>query len=135
MQKIIYLLITYPVCVILGVGHLWLWFAIVYSAMHLMKLPSSIWWEIPLAVLFCGVIELAFRDEISFVLRLCVLLGSMLTAYENPRKLLLFFLFALTAVFYDGIYAFAAAWALLWCSARDILIQWSQPVKEYSITE
>ena len=123
MRKIIFLAASFLACIVLKTGNLWLWFTPVFLAMLAFEIPESVWWEIPLAILFCSVIHIGLSDNITIVMRVMIVLSSSLIAYQNPRKLAIFFIVAIGAIYFDNLYAFAAVWAMSWCSVRAFFVQ------------
>lgn len=135
MRKIICLAVTFIACWAVGIGSLWFWFTPVFLSMLAFDIPKSSWWEIPLAVLFCSVVEVGLRDDITIIMRVMIVISSALIAYQNPNRLAIFFPVAIGAIYFDNVYAFAAVWAMLWCAVRAFFVQKIPTPKKYSITE
>ncbi len=121
MRKLIYIAITFVICYILKLGHIWLGFVPSMLAMLLLKFKSSVLWEIPLAVLSCNVLEIAFADDVRILLHILILCSTVVICFASPRRLYIFFPIAILALFFENIYAVAAMWATLWCGVRIIL--------------
>ena len=135
MRKIICLAVTFISCLVLNTGSLWLWFTPIFLAMLAFDVPESAWWEIPLAVLFCSVINIGFKDNITTIMRVMIVLSSALIAYQNPGRLAVFFLVAIAAIYFDNIYAFASVWAMQWCAVRAFFVQRIPLSEGYSTTK
>lgn len=121
MRKLIYLVITFCICYILGLERIWLGFVPALLAMMLFKTDSSILWEIPLAVLSCSVLDIAFADDVKILLHILILCSTVVISLVSPRRLVVFFLIAALAMFFENIYAIASVWATLWFGGRTVL--------------
>ncbi len=121
MQKLIYLTVTFAVCSFFGLGRIWLGFTAVLLFMSLLRFEDSYLWEIPLAVLSCSVLEIAFHDDIKIVLQILVLFSTFFISLVSPKRLPIFFLTAIFAMFFENIYSIATVWATLWYGVRRAL--------------
>lgn len=121
MRKLIYIAITFCVCYMLGLWRIWLGFVPALLAMTLFKTDGSFLWEIPLAVLSCSVLEIAFADDMKILLHILILCSTVLISLLSPRRLVVFFLIAALAMFFENIYSIASVWAALWFGARTVL--------------
>ena len=121
MRKLIYFAITFVICYILGLWRIWLGFVPALLAMMLLKTESSLLWEIPLAVLSCNVLEIAFADDVKLLLHILILCSTVIISIISPRRLVIFFLIAALAMFFENIHSIAAVWATLWFGVRTIL--------------
>ncbi|MBQ8808567.1 MAG: hypothetical protein IJZ81_04605 [Clostridia bacterium] len=117
MRKFVYLTITLCVCYILGLWHIWLGFVPALLAIGLFKIRYSFLWEIPIAVLSCSILEIAFADELKLLLHILVLFSTVIISLVSPRRLLVFFLIAVIAMFFENEYSVASVWATLWYGA------------------
>ncbi len=119
MRKLIYLIVTFFVCRIFGVGNLWLGFTSVFLLMSLFRFHDSFLWEIPLAVLSCSVITIAFADDMKIATQILILISTVVISYASPKKLAPFFLISAIALFYENAYSIAFVWATLWYGVRS----------------
>lgn len=133
MRKLFYLAITFAICYILKLDHIWLGFVPVMLAMLLFRVDSSALWEIPLAVLSCSVLEIAFAEDIKILLYALILCGTVAVSAASPKRLFIFFPVAVFAIFFENIYAVAAVWAMLWCGVRIILRYFT--TKQFNLQE
>lgn len=120
MRKLVYLAITFVICYILGLQRIWLGFAPAMAAMLLFRFGSSVLWEIPLAVLSCSVLEIAFADDVKALLQILILCSTVIISAASPKRLAIFFPIAALAMFFENIYSIASVWAALWCGVRII---------------
>ncbi len=121
MRKLFYLAITFVICYLLKLERIWLGFAPVMLAMLLLRIDSSALWEIPLAVLSCSVLQIAFADDIKILLYVLILCSTIAVSAASPKRLAIFFPVVIFAMLFENIYAVAAVWATLWCGVRIIL--------------
>lgn len=121
MKKIIYIAITFAVCRFLGLGYIWLGFAPAFLAMLFFSFSKSVIWEIPLAVLSCNVLELAFSDDMRLLIHILILCGTIAVSAVSPKRLPLFFLIAVFGLFFENIYGVSAIWATVWFGIHTIL--------------
>ena len=121
MRKLIYLTVTFAVCSFFGLGRIWLGFTAVLLFMSLLRFEDSYLWEIPLAVLSCSVLEIAFHDDIKIVLQILILFSTFFISLVSPKRLPIFFLTAIFAMFFENIYSIATVWATLWYGVRHAL--------------
>lgn len=133
MRKLFYLAITFVICYILNLDRIWLGFVPVMLAMLLFRVDSSALWEIPLAVLSCSVLEIAFAEDIKILLYALILCGTVAVSAASPKRLFIFFPVAVFAIFFENIYAVAAVWATLWCGVRIILRYFT--TKQFNLQE
>ncbi len=133
MRKLFYLAITFVICYILKLDRIWLGFVPVMLAMLLFRVDSSALWEIPLAVLSCSVLEIAFAEDIKILLYALILCGTVAVSAASPKRLFIFFPVAIFAIFFENIYAVAAIWATLWCGVRIILRYFT--TKQFNLQE
>ena len=121
MKKIMYIAITFAFCRLLRLEYIWLGFAPAFIAMLLFNFGKSVLWEIPLAVLSCNVLELAFSDDMRLLIHILILCGTIAVSAISPKRLVLFFLIALFGLFFENIYAVSAIWATVWFGIHTIL--------------
>ena len=114
MRKLLYIIATFSACYIFGLGDIWLGFTSVLLLMSLFKFRDSFLWEIPLAVLSCSVLTLAFADDIKLVVQILILISTVVISYTSPRRLAPFFLISAIALFFENSYSVAFIWATLW---------------------
>ena len=133
MRKLFYLAITFVICYILSLDRIWLGFVPVMLAMLLFRVDSSALWEIPLAVLSCSVLEIAFAEDIKILLYALILCGTVAVSAASPKRLFIFFPVAVFAIFFENIYAVAAVWATIWCGVRIILRYFT--TKQFNLQE
>lgn len=133
MRKLLYIAITYVICYILKLDRIWLGFVPVMLAMLFFRIDSSFLWEIPLAVLSCSVLEIAFSDDIKILLYVLILCSTAAVSAASPKRLAIFFPVAIFAILFENIYAVAAVWATLWCGVRIILRYFT--TKQFNLQE
>ena len=121
MKKLLYFGLTFIICSIFKLTHIWLAFAGVLLLLNLFAFENSFLWEIPFAALCIGIAESAFFSELDTLLKIFLPCSGVIIAYFLPKRLLLFFPVAIAAVFYGGIYGFCAMAAALWFSLRTII--------------
>ena len=134
MRTLIYLTATFFICHIFGLGNIWLGFTPILLLFSFFSFKKSFLWEIPLAVLSCSVINLAFADDVKTVLQVMMLISTVIISYASPRKLPLFFLVSIVALVVENEYSIAFVWATLWFGARntfDYFITKKAPLQEY----
>ena len=119
MRKLIYFAATFALCSLFGLGRIWLGFTAVLLSMSLLRFEDSFLWEIPLAVLSCSVLEIAFQDDIKIVLQILVLFSTFFISLVSPKRLPIFFLTVIFAMFFENIYSIAAVWGTLWYGVRS----------------
>ena len=119
MRKLIYFAATFALCSLFGLGRIWLAFTAVLLFMSLLRFEDSFLWEIPLAVLSCSVLEIAFHDDIKIVLQILILFSTFFISLVSPKRLPIFFLTAIFAMFFENTYSIAAVWATLWYGVRS----------------
>ena len=90
LQKVLYISLTLVICLALRKGNIWLGFTPVFLILVSFNFNANLLWEIPLAVLFCNVLEIAFADEIRFLLYTLVLTATALISAVKPKKLFCF---------------------------------------------
>ena len=93
----------------------------------------SFLWEIPLAVLSCNVLEIAFAEDMKILLYGLILCGTVAVSAASPKRLFIFFPVAVFAIFFENIYAVAAVWATIWCGVRIILCYFT--TKQFNLQE
>ncbi len=120
MRKFIYIATTFLVCHIFGLGNTWLAFTSALFLIAGFKIHDSFLWEIPLAVLSCSVLQIAFADDIKIVVQILILATTIIMAYIAPKRLLPFFIISTIALFYESVYSIALLWAMLWYSVRCV---------------
>lgn len=133
MRKIIYLAVTYMICAVMGLGNIWLWFTPVLLSMLLFKIPNSIWWEIPIACLSFNILELLFEDDLKALLHILILCSTVIISVISPRRLFVFFLIAIAAMYFENIFTAAAVWATLWYGLRSALTHFT--IKKVNLQE
>ena len=133
MQKLFYLAITFVICYLLKLELIWLGFVPVMLAMLFFRIESSILWEIPLAVLSCSVLEIAFVEDIKILLYVLILCSTIAVSAASLKHLFIFFPVAIFSVFFENIFAVAAVWATLWCGIRIILRYFT--TKQFNLQE
>ena len=114
MRKIICIAITFLVCYILKIHHLWIGFVPVYLILHPCKNEKSLLWEIPLALLLCNVLEMAFAEDATMLTYSFILSGVLLVSAFAPKKLAFVFPLIVFALIDKNIYSVAALWAVVW---------------------
>lgn len=133
MRKLIYFATTFSVCHIFGLGNIWLGFTSAFLLLSL-KFHDEYLWEIPLAVLSCSVLIVAFSDDIKFVVQILILLSAVPVALATPKKLLIFFPVSALALFMENDYSIALVWATLWYGVRSVFSHFiikKEPLQEY----
>lgn len=133
MRKLFYLAITFIICYILKLDRIWMGFVPIMLAMLFFRIDSSALWEIPLAVLSCNVLEIAFSEDIKILLYVLVLFATVAVSAASPKRLFIFFPVAVFSMFFENIYAVSAVWATLWCSVRIILCYFT--TKQFNLQE
>ena len=128
MKKIIYFILTYIVCHILGVGGIWLGFAPFMCLTLFTRLKNSLIWEIPIGTLICAIIINLAGKDYTLLLRILIPCGAAIIAYTSPKRLALFFPAAVLSLFLKNEYCVAVMGAFLWCGIKFLF------VKDYSIT-
>ena len=123
MKKILYIALTFPVCVLFGFGEIWIGFTAVYALFVLKRIGKYSLWEIPMAVLACSIVTDVFVDYYVTVIKIIIPVSGVIIAWNRPKKLFLFFPAAVVAVALKDVYAVSAVWALLWCGGREIIIK------------
>lgn len=118
MRKLMCLAITFFICRAFGLGNIWLGFTSVLLLMSAFRFRASFLWEIPLAVLSCSVLQLAFADDIKIVVQILIIVTTIVTSYAAPKRLVSLFLIGAIALFYENTYSIAIVWAVLWYSVR-----------------
>ena len=121
MRKIFYLILTFFICYILKLNHVWAGFVPMLLILNSFRFENSFLWEIPLAALGCGVLESAFINEIDTLIRIFLPCGAVFIAYCTPKKLAIFFPVAIWAIFNNGIYGFCALAASVWYGTRTTI--------------
>lgn len=120
MRKLLYFTATFSVCYIFGLEYLWLGFTSVLLLMSLFKFHDSFLWEIPLAVLSCSVLTVAFTDDIKIATQILILISAVPIAFVMPKRLLIFFPISALALFVENDYSIAIVWATLWYGVRSV---------------
>ena len=113
MPKTLNLLVGILICCVLGVWKFCIGFLVMQFFLT-QSINKSSWWEIPLASLSISVIVQFFPDYLTDILRVLIVVGSVLTAYFYPRRLMRIFTVAIIAIFLKNIYAVGAMWAVIW---------------------
>ena len=119
MRKLIYFVAAFAVCYIFGLGNIWLGFTSVFLLMSLLKFHDSYLWEIPLAVLSCSVLTVAFSDDIKIAAQILIIASAVPIAFVIPKRLLIFFPVSALALFLENDYSIAFLWATLWYGVRS----------------
>ena len=133
MRKLIYFVATFALSSLFGLGRIWLGFTAALLFMSLLRFEDSFLWEIPLAVLSCSVLEIAFHDDIKIVLQILILFSTFFISLVSPRRLPIFFLTAIFAMFFENIYSIAAVWGTLWYGVRSAFDNFI--IKKHSLQE
>lgn len=136
MQKIFWIVLTFIFCYILKLGHIWAGFAPVMLCLTMFKFGKNIIWEIPLAVLCCDVLLLAFADDVKLFLQILILCSTAVFSIVQPRRILILFAVVLPAVIFENTYWISAVWATLWCSVRNVLCYFTtkqRDLQEYKL--
>ena len=128
MKKIIYFILTYIVCRVLGIGDIWLGFAPFVCIILFTRLGNSLVWEIPIGTLICAIIINLAGKDFTRLLRILIPCGAVVIAYASPKRLALFFPAAVLSLFLKNAYCVAVMGAFVWCGIRLLF------VKDYSTT-
>jgi hypothetical protein len=121
MKKIFYLVLTFFICYILKLSHIWIGFVPALLVLNLLKFEDSFMWEIPLAALCLGIAESAFPEELVTISKVFLPCSSVIIAYYLPKRLVIFFPAAMIAIFTGGIYGLCIMTASLWLAIRTIM--------------
>ena len=121
MKKTVFIAVTFAICRLLKLEHLWLGVVPAMISIIFFRFSESVLWEIPLAVLSCSVLEIAFANDIKLLLQLLVLFGTAVIYFASPKRLMLFFPIAVIAMIFENIYSAALLWGALWAGSHIIL--------------
>ncbi len=128
MKKIIYFILTYIVCRVLGISDIWLGFAPFVCLILFTRLDNSLVWEIPIGTLICAIIINATGKDFTLLLRILISCGAAVIAYPSPKRLALFFPVAVLSLFLKNAFCVAIMGAFVWCGIKLLF------VKEHSNT-
>lgn len=128
MKKIIYFILTYIICRVLGISDIWLGFAPFVCLILFTRLGNSLIWEIPIGTLICAIIINVTGKDFTLLLRILIPCGAAVIAYASPKRLALFFPAAVISLFLKNAYCVAVMGAFLWCGVKLLF------VKDYSTT-
>ena len=123
MKKLLYVAVTFPICALFGFEKIWLGFSLVYVLTVFNRIGKHSLWEIPMAVLACSIITDVFADYYAEVIKIIIPVSAVIIAWNNPKKLILFFPVCIGAIALKNVYAVSAVWALLWYGGREIIIR------------
>lgn len=122
MRKLLYLIITFIVCYILKLQHIWIVFVPMLLLMIRFRCSVSALWEIPLCCLALGVLETTFGDDMVTLLRILIPCSGAIIGLFSPKKLFVFFLAATYGVIVKNMSGVCVIWAVLWSVARLFFI-------------
>ena len=122
MRKLLYLIITFIVCYILKLQHIWIVFVPMLLLTIRFRYSVSALWEIPLCCLALGVLETAFGDDMVTLLRILIPCCGAIIGLFSPKKLFVFFLAAAYGVIVKNMSGVCVIWAVLWSVARLFFI-------------
>lgn len=123
MKKIIYFIITYIVCRILGLSDVWLGFAATYAVLLFTKMTPSLFWEIPMGTLASAISISAMGGDFAALLRILIPCAGVIIAYTSTKRLAIFFPAAVLALFFKNVYFAAAMCAFIWCGVKFLFPQ------------
>lgn len=121
MRKTLYLILTFLICYILGLTEIWTGFCAMLLILNLFRFEEAFVWEIPLAVLGCGVLRDAFINELDNIIKILLPCAAVLISYRGARRLWLFFPIAVWTVFQGGEYAFSIMSAAVWYGMTNLV--------------
>ena len=78
MQKLLYLIITFILCYILKLQHIWIVFVPILLLLVKFNFNAALLWEIPLCCLALGVMETAFYDDMVTLLRILIVCSAVI---------------------------------------------------------
>ena len=128
MKKIIYFILTYIICRILGISDIWLGFAPTLCLILFTRLENSLVWEIPIGTLICAILINMAGKDFTLLLRMLIPCGAAVIAYTSPKRLALFFPAAVLSLFLKNAFCVALMGAFVWCGIKLLF------VKDYSTT-
>ena len=113
MKKPVLVLISFIVCAFSGLFYGWMWIFPIYFLFSAFVFKESLVWEIPLGALAASVLILFFPENTEELFKCLIILGSILIAFCNPKKLFLYFPLCVLLLFLKndiaGIYALTGA--------------------------
>lgn len=118
MRKIICLAISFIICIFLDLKTVWLGFVPVFILLSYFKFDGNILWEIPLALMLCDVLLIAFSKDINVLVYTMAITTAVLVSIVSPKKLTWIFPVIAFSVAFKNPYTIAALWASGWYGIR-----------------
>ncbi len=128
MKKLIYILLTFPICVVMNVWQPWAGFTAALCVFDYRKLRKSVLWEIPMALLALSIISDVSSDDTEVVLRILLPLSAVLTAYARPRRLFFVLAVSSTMLFLKNSLSLSVMWGVMWYCTRCVFLCKFRPV-------
>jgi len=133
MRKIIYIAITFIICLFLKLQNIWLGFLPVFLSLSFFKIDKNFLWEIPLAVLLCDILLVIFTDDVRMLIYILAIASTGLVSLVSAKKLYLLFPIVILSVVVKNIYTVSALWAAVWYATRTIIAYFT--TKQFNLQE
>ena len=122
MKNILYLLFSLAVCLFLGIGDIWAWFALSYFIFS--AKPFNRLWAIALGALSFDIIFLFAKDSEFLLARVLFTAAAVLISLHCPKKLFLFFPASVIMLFFAPDRAAGAFFsAAVWCGSESVFFK------------
>lgn len=133
MRKIIYIAITFIICLFLKLQNVWLGFVPVFLSLSFFKVDKNILWETPLAILVCDILLVIFTDDMRILVYILAIASAGLVSLVSAKKLYILFPIIILSVVAKNIYTVSALWAAVWYAARTIIAHFT--TKQFNLQE